>query len=180
MIKHGMKRSMCQVYYPMIFSEVAKKHHARCLRDSQRGSSEALAVLLRAVFEHLRPNRISTKVRAIEELRKMTAYIVVAETAHIKPSRSALRDQELLQSSFSDCVLPGQVCHRGQPQRMCTAAIDARHPRSTFAIGALTSGLSQGSGLYYDFDFDMQIQESVCGEGSNTHFGLGPARPFVP
>lgn len=61
-----------------------------------------------------------------------------------------------------------------------TIAVDARYPRSTFAIGAIILGDSQGSGLYHDFDFDMQIQENVCGEGSNTHFGLGPARPFVP
>jgi hypothetical protein len=29
----------------MIFSEVANKHHARCLRDGQRGFSEGLVVL---------------------------------------------------------------------------------------------------------------------------------------
>jgi len=143
MIKHGMKRSMCRVYYPMIFSEVANKHHARCLRDSQRGFSEALAVLLRAVFEHLRSNRMCTKVRAIEELRKMTAYVAVAETANIEPSHSASSNHELLQSSSPGRVFPGRVCHRGRPQRMCTAAVDARYPRSTFAIGALTSGLSR-------------------------------------
>lgn len=89
MIKHGMKRSMCRVYYPMIFSEVAKEHHARCLRDSQREFSETLAVLLRAVFEHLRPNRTCTNVHASKELRKMTAYIAVAKTADISPLASS-------------------------------------------------------------------------------------------
>jgi hypothetical protein len=40
------------------------------------------------------------------------------------------------------------------------------------ADGAFILGGSQGSGLYHDFDFDMQIQERICGEGSDTRMYL--------
>lgn len=79
----------------MIFSEVANKHHARCLRSSQRGFSEDLTVLLTTCLDTFGRYRTCTKAHALEGLCKVTACVAVAKIAEIKPYHFAFCNHRL-------------------------------------------------------------------------------------
>jgi hypothetical protein len=79
----------------MIFSEVANKHHARCLGSSQRGFSEDLAVLLTKCLDTFGRYRTCTNVHALEGLCKATAFVAVAKIAEIKSSHFAFCNHRL-------------------------------------------------------------------------------------